>query len=68
MGLAGDLLTEAVSFAVHANLGLVLEVVDDAANAIALYERLGWHLVARRPAVWTTDDGHNPPLRLYVLP
>lgn len=68
VGLARDLLTEAASFAAHAGLGLVLEVLDDAASAIALYERLGWRLLERRPAVWTTDDGHNPLLRLYVLP
>lgn len=68
VGLARDLLTQAASFAVQAGLGLVLEVLDDAANAIALYERLGWRLVERRPAGWKNDDGRSPLLRLYVLP
>ena len=56
---------QAESFAVHAGFGLVLDVVDDAANAIAVYEHLGWR---RRPAVWTTDDGRHPLMRLHVLP
>ena len=67
-GLARDLLTQAGSFAVHAGFGLVLDVVDGSANAIAVYEHLGWRLVELRPAVWTTVDGLHPLLRLYVLP
>jgi hypothetical protein len=51
----------------HAGLGLVLDVVDDAADAIAVYEHLGWRLVDCRPAVWTTDDGLHPLLRAYAL-
>jgi len=66
-GLARDLLSQAGSFAMHAGLGLVLDVVDDAANAIAVYEHLGWRLVDCRPSVWTTDDGLHPLLRVYAL-
>jgi len=65
-GLAQALLTEAGAFAAAHDLGLVLDVIDDALSAISLYERLGWQLVGRRPASWTTDDGHRPLLRVYV--
>ncbi|HYO20201.1 MAG TPA: GNAT family N-acetyltransferase, partial [Dermatophilaceae bacterium] len=67
VGTARALLSQAGSFATHAGLGLVLDVVDDAADAIAVYEHLGWRLVDCRPAVWTTDDGHRPLLRVYAL-
>ena len=67
-GLARDLLAQAGSFALHAGFGLALDVVDDSANAIAVYEHLGWRLVEFRTAVWTTVDGRHPLLRLYVLP
>jgi GNAT superfamily N-acetyltransferase len=66
-GLARDLLAQAGSFAVRAGFGLVLDVVADSTNAIAVYEHLGWRLVDCRPAVWTTDDGRHPLLRLYAL-
>ena len=66
-GLARALLDQDGSFAMHAGLGLVLDVVDDAADAIAVYEHLGWRLVDCRPAVWTTDDGLHPLLRAYAL-
>jgi len=64
--LAQALLTAAGAFAAALDLGLVLDVIDDALPAISLYERLGWQLVGRRPASWTTDDGHRPLLRVYV--
>lgn len=66
-GRARALLAAAAIYAVERGLGLVLDVVDDAAAAIALYERLGWKLVHRRAADWTTDDGHHPLLRRYIL-
>lgn len=65
-GLAKALLAAADAFAAEQHLGLVLEVVDDALAAISLYERLGWQLVDRRPASWTTDEGQRPLLRVYV--
>jgi len=67
-GLARALLFEAASLAEHENKGLVLEVVDDASAAVALYEGLGWHLIGRRPASWTTVAGQQPVLRLYAAP
>ena len=36
--------------------------------AVALYERLGWRLVERRPADWTAPDGRRPQLRVYRAP
>jgi GNAT superfamily N-acetyltransferase len=51
-------------------LGLVpvLDVVDDGGAAVALYDRLGWRLVDRRPADWTTPAGVRLPVRLYLAP
>jgi hypothetical protein len=46
----------------------MLDVVDDGGPAVALYERLGWQPVDRRPADWTAPDGHRPRLRIYVRP
>lgn len=65
-GLAKALLTAAGAFAAEQGLGLVLEVVADAVAAITLYERLGWQLIDRRPASWTTDDGQHPHVRVYL--
>lgn len=67
-GVAGQLLLAATEFAHKADTRLVLDVVDDAAAAIRLYEALGWELVGRQSATWTTEDGERPMLRLYVAP
>jgi len=67
-GLARALLATAAAFAARAQLGLVLDVVDDSADAIAVYEHLGWRLVDRRYADWTSDAGGHPLLRRYFLP
>jgi GNAT superfamily N-acetyltransferase len=66
--LGAALLTTASSWADAQGLGLSLEVVDDAAPAAALYERLGWRLVERRPATWMAPTGHRPLLRVYRAP
>jgi hypothetical protein len=49
-------------------LELVLDVVDDALPAIALYERRGWVYVDERLADWTRTDGVRPVERRYRLP
>lgn len=67
-GLGRDLLAAATDFARSEHLDLVLDVVDDANGAIALYERRGWRLIDRRPAAWTTDRGVRPILRRYAAP
>ncbi len=38
----------------------MLDVVDDGGPAVALYDRLGWRMVDRRLADWTTSDGRAP--------
>ena len=66
-GLGGALLVTAANHALVQGLGPVLDVVDDATVAIALYERLGWQLVDRHPAHWTMNNGTRPLARRYVL-
>ncbi|MBM7805920.1 ribosomal protein S18 acetylase RimI-like enzyme [Geodermatophilus bullaregiensis] len=66
--LGTALLAEAAARAAAEDVALVLDVVADAAPAIALYERLGWSLVGTRPADWTTPAGHRPLLRAYRAP
>lgn len=46
----------------------MLDVVEDAGPAVALYERLGWRLVDRRLADWVTPQGHRFPVRIYLAP
>ena len=46
----------------------LLDVVDDALPAIALYERRGWVYVDERLADWTRTDGVRPVERRYRLP
>ncbi len=66
--LGAALVSVAHGYAVDQELQLVLDVVDDGGPAVALYDRLGWRMVDRRLADWTTPDGHRPPIRLYVAP
>ena len=68
LGLARSLLDTAAGAAVDHRLRPVLDVVDDSAPAIALYERAGWHLVGTQPATWTDPDGSVPVIRCYVRP
>ncbi len=67
-GLAAELLHVASSFALAEGLELVLDVVEDGGPAVALYERLGWRLVQRRTADWTTPEGDRLPVRVYLAP
>jgi len=46
----------------------MLDVVDDAGPAVALYDRLGWRLVDRRLTDWTTPQGDRLPVRIYLAP
>jgi GNAT superfamily N-acetyltransferase len=66
--LGAALMGRAHSYAVDRGLQLVLDVVDDGGPAVALYDRLGWRMVDRRRADWTTPGRHRPPIRLYVAP
>ncbi len=66
-GMAPALLSVATEHARGLGLAPVLDVVDDAASAIALYERMGWKFVDRQPADWTMADGSRPLARRYVL-
>jgi GNAT superfamily N-acetyltransferase len=68
LGLARVLLDTAAGAAVDHGLVPVLDVVDDSAPAIALYERAGWQLVGIQPATWTDPDGTVPLIRCYVRP
>jgi GNAT superfamily N-acetyltransferase len=66
--LGTHLLDACTSYAVEQGLQLMLDVVDDGGPAVALYERLGWRLVDRRTAGWTTPDGRRARLRVYLSP
>jgi ribosomal protein S18 acetylase RimI-like enzyme len=68
LGLARSLLDTAASAAVDYGLQPVLDVLDDSAPAIALYERAGWQFVGIQPATWTDPDGSIPVIRCYVRP
>ncbi len=68
LGLARVLLDTAAAAAADHGLKPVLDVVDDSAPAIALYERAGWQLVGIQPATWTDPDGTVPVIRCYVRP
>ncbi len=67
-GLGPTLLTTLSSWTSERGLRLMLDVVEDARTAVALYERLGWRLVDRRPADWLTPQGIYLPVRVYVAP
>jgi GNAT superfamily N-acetyltransferase len=66
-GSARELLEAAAAYAVASDLQPVLDVVEDAQAAIALYERSGWRLVGTGSATWSTPAGVTPKLRYYVL-
>jgi GNAT superfamily N-acetyltransferase len=66
--LGAALLATASAWADGHRLRLMLDVVDDAGPAQALYERLGWQLVERRLADWTTPAGVRPPIAIYLAP
>lgn len=63
-----ELVRAATQFGSSRGFGLGLEVVNvPGSAAIALYERLGWHMVGHYPAEWTTPSGDRPRLCLYLL-
>lgn len=67
-GLARELLDVATGCARDLELQPVLDVVDDAGGAIALYERAGWRLAGTQPAWWKDEDGSTPTIRCYLGP
>lgn len=68
-GLGASLLAASSSYASAQGLQLMLDVVDDARPAVALYQRLGWRLVDRRLASGLDDArGNRLPLRIYLAP
>jgi GNAT superfamily N-acetyltransferase len=66
--LGASLLATSSSYAADEGLQLMLDVVDGGGAAVALYERLGWQLVDRRMADWTTPEGRRPSVRIYIAP
>jgi hypothetical protein len=46
----------------------MLDVVDDGAPAIKLYERIGWRLVNTRQADGVTPQGERLPVLIYPAP
>jgi len=68
LGLGAALLAEVQRWSQQRGLQLMLDVVDDGAPAVRLYERLGWRLVDRRDADWLTPDGRRHRLRIYLAP
>jgi GNAT superfamily N-acetyltransferase len=67
-GLGARLMSRVGSYAVELGLQLVLDVVDDGGPAMALYDRLGWHVIDHRLADWTLPDGRRPRIRIYLAP
>jgi GNAT superfamily N-acetyltransferase len=66
--LGAALLETVHAYAATQGLQLMLDVVDDDGPAIALYDRLGWRVVDRRIADWTTPEGRRLPVLVYVAP
>jgi GNAT superfamily N-acetyltransferase len=68
LGLGTSLLAAVSSWTSAHDFRLMLDVVDDGAPAIRLYERIGWRLVDRRQADWVTPQGERLPVRIYLAP
>ena len=68
LALGTALLTTAQQWTREQGLHLMLDVVDDGAPAVSLYERLGWRLVDCRDAHWTTPEGLRHRVRIYLEP
>ena len=66
--LGARLLAAVSAWSGEQDLHLMLDVVDDGAPAVALYERLGWRLVDQREAGWLTPGGKRLPVRAYLAP
>ena len=63
-----SLLAEELSWASAHDFQLKLDVVEDGAPAIRLYERMRWRLVERRQSDWVTPQGERLPVRIYLAP
>ncbi len=68
LGLGAALLGAAASWSWVHDSRLKLDVIDDGAPAVRLYERLGWRLVDRRQADWVTPEGDPLTVRIYLSP
>ncbi|MEJ5913150.1 tetratricopeptide repeat protein [Pseudokineococcus sp. 1T1Z-3] len=68
LSVGTQLLAAAQEWVDQQELQLILDVVDDGAPAVQLYERLGWQLVDVRDADWTTPQGHRHRVRFYRAP
>ena len=68
LGLGASLLAAVSSWVSAHDLRLMLDVVDDGAPAIRLYQRMGWRLVDRRQADWVTPHGERLPVLIYLAP
>nr|WP_240894874.1 GNAT family N-acetyltransferase [Kineococcus siccus] len=68
LGLGAALLARVQRWSEQRGLQPMLDVVDDGAPAVDLYERLGWRLVIRRDADWLAPDGHRHRVRIYLAP
>jgi GNAT superfamily N-acetyltransferase len=66
--LGTTLLGEVEAWSRPRGLQLMLDVVDDGAPAVDLYDRLGWRLVDRRDADWVTPQGRRHRVRIYLAP
>lgn len=66
--LGSRLLDAARDWAELSGLQLMLDVLDDGAPAVELYERCGWQLVDRRQTDWLTPEGLRHGVRVYVAP
>lgn len=68
LSLGSKLLTASRNWADATGRRLMLDVVDDGAPPVDLYERSGWILVDCRQADWLTPEGVRHPIRVYVAP
>jgi ribosomal protein S18 acetylase RimI-like enzyme len=65
-GVGGALLDAAVTFIRESGRAPVLDVVQETANAVRLYERHGWQVVGEARPWWLPTD--HLPVLLMVLP
>jgi GNAT superfamily N-acetyltransferase len=68
LGLGASLLATVSSWSSAHDFRLMLDVVEDGAPAIRLYERMRWRLVERRQSDWVTPQGERMPVRIYLAP
>ncbi|GAA4729397.1 GNAT family N-acetyltransferase [Pedococcus ginsenosidimutans] len=65
-GVGSALLTTVVEYIRGSGLTPVLDVVQETANAVRLYQRRGWQVVGESRPPWLPDD--HLPVLLMVLP